>query len=167
VTYWVVVVPAQAYEVERLYRNETVPVPEGPAPDDQVLLVADGEPPVVFGVGRVRGNGAVVAYTRRLLDDPQPAGGLALDGPVTQIDEDAFQSVVGRLGPVPDRRAWLVSVDLPIEAESAAEAVREFWTYVSRLGPRELPAFVSPADDELAMQAYVHGEPAELDPEED
>ena len=35
------------------------------------------------------------------------------------------------------------------------------------LGPRELPTFVSPAGDELAMQAFVLGEEANLDPEED
>ncbi len=67
-------------------------------------------------------------------------------------------------------RSWLVSVDLPIEAESPAEAVAQFWTYLQQLGPAELPAFVSPADDELAMAAYVLGENAEevnLDPEEE
>src|SRR6266545_316960 len=65
------------------------------------------------------------------------------------------------------RRSWLVGVELPIEAGSPAEAVRQFWSYVTQLGPRELPAFVSPADDELAMQAYVLGEEANLDPEEE
>jgi hypothetical protein len=62
---------------------------------------------------------------------------------------------------------WLVSVSLPIEAPSESEAVAEFWRYVTELGPAELPAFVSPAGDELAMQAYVADEPAPLDPEED
>ena len=65
------------------------------------------------------------------------------------------------------RADWLVSVSIPVEAHSPAEAVREFWTYVAELGPRELPAFVSPAGDELAMQAYVLGVEAKLDPEED
>jgi hypothetical protein len=53
----------------------------------------------------------------------------------------------------------MVSVHLPIEASSPAEAVREFWTYVMRLGPRELPAYVHPAGDELAMREYVDGKP--------
>jgi hypothetical protein len=66
-----------------------------------------------------------------------------------------------------DKADWLVSVALPIEAASPAEAVRAFWSYVDELGPRELPAFVSPARDELAMRAFVLGEPANLDPEED
>jgi hypothetical protein len=69
--------------------------------------------------------------------------------------------------PLALRRTWLVSVDLPIEADTPAEAVASFWRYVSELGPDELPAFVSPLDDELAMRAFVAGEPANLDPEED
>jgi hypothetical protein len=36
-----------------------------------------------------------------------------------------------------------------------------------RLGPRELPAYVSPTGNELAMQAYLLGAEANLDPEED
>ena len=64
-------------------------------------------------------------------------------------------------------RTWLVSLDLPIEAPTPAEAVQQFWTYVRELGPGELPTFVSPADDELAMQALINGEPVNLDPEED
>jgi hypothetical protein len=62
---------------------------------------------------------------------------------------------------------WLISLDLPIEADSPAEAVARFWSYVKQLGPTELPVFVSPAGDELAMQAYLMGEQTNLDPEED
>jgi hypothetical protein len=69
--------------------------------------------------------------------------------------------------PAPARRTWLVSVDLPIEAETADEAVRQFWSYIHDLGPGELPAFVSPSDDELAIQAFVGGEEVNQDPEED
>jgi hypothetical protein len=64
-------------------------------------------------------------------------------------------------------KRWMVTVALPIEAASEAEAVAEFWRYVAELGAEELPAFVSPAGDELAMQAYVADEPAPLDPEDD
>ncbi|GIG58331.1 hypothetical protein Lfu02_27030 [Longispora fulva] len=64
-------------------------------------------------------------------------------------------------------RSWLVSVDLPIEAESPAAAVEQFWAYLRELGPSELPVFVSPADDELAMAAYVSGVEVNLDPEEE
>jgi hypothetical protein len=62
---------------------------------------------------------------------------------------------------------WLLSLDLPIEADSPAEAVAQFWSYVNQLGPTELPVFVSPAGDELAMQAYLMGERTDLDPEVD
>lgn len=68
---------------------------------------------------------------------------------------------------VEKQQTWLVSVDLPVEAGTAAEAVVEFWRYLQRLGPDELPTFVSPLGDEYAMQAYVGGEPHDLDPEED
>jgi hypothetical protein len=62
---------------------------------------------------------------------------------------------------------WQVSVALPIEAPDRAEAVRQFWAYVASLGPEGLPAYVWPAGDELAMQAYVLDRPVNLDPEED
>jgi hypothetical protein len=65
------------------------------------------------------------------------------------------------------RRTWLVSVHLPIEADSPAGAVAEFWNYLRELGPDQLPAFVAPLGDELAMRAYLGGEPHELDPEPD
>ncbi len=68
---------------------------------------------------------------------------------------------------MPVRPSWLVSLDLPIEAASPAEAVAQFWAYVAELGPGQLPAFVSPTGDELAMQAYLLDEPVNLDPEED
>lgn len=64
-------------------------------------------------------------------------------------------------------KQWLVSVALPIEAESADQAVRDFWRYVAELGPSELPAYVWPAENELAMLAYIDDRPAPLDPEED
>lgn len=66
-----------------------------------------------------------------------------------------------------DARAWLVGLYLPIEAATPAEAVRAYWGYVEQLGPGQLPVFVSPAGDELSMQAYLLGEPTNLDPEED
>jgi hypothetical protein len=65
------------------------------------------------------------------------------------------------------KKSWLVTVALPIEASSPAEAVGEYWRYVRELGPGELPAYVSPMGDELDMIPYVGGEPTNLDPEED
>ena len=35
------------------------------------------------------------------------------------------------------------------------------------LGPKELPAFVTPSGNELAMQAFVLGVESNQDPEED
>jgi hypothetical protein len=66
--------------------------------------------------------------------------------------------------PLPE---WMVSVALPVEAADRAGAVREFWALVQRLGPDELPAFVWPVGDELALQAYLMDDPVNLDPEED
>jgi hypothetical protein len=83
----------------------------------------------------------------------------------------ALAELVGLAGPATRHShlppEWMVSVALPIEAESRADAVRAFWAYVQTLGPAELPAFVWPRGDELALQAYVLDEPVNLDPEED
>lgn len=115
----------------------------------------------------------VVAYTRRCFDQPVPADQLAAGdqlaqgGPLIRVAEDVFGRLAARLGEPAERSTWLVSLDLPIEAETPAEAVRQFWSYVQELGPRELPTFVSPYGDELAMQAFVLGEETNQDPEED
>ena len=69
--------------------------------------------------------------------------------------------------PGPGTPTWLVSLALPIEAATPADAVRQFWTHVAELGPKELPAYVWPSGDELAMQAFVLGEEANQDPEEE
>jgi hypothetical protein len=201
---WAVLIPAERFEAERLFHNETLELPETlgteegtqpadepladsrpggpasaprPAPGDEVLVVAHRPEPAVVAMGRISGHPdaapatgqavLAVTYTRRFFDDPQPAGGLALDAPVSPVDPARFRALADRVAPAADQRTWLVSVDLPIEADSPAEAVRRFWSYVRDLGPRELPAFVSPTGDELAMQAYVLGEQAHLDPEED
>jgi hypothetical protein len=174
--HWAVIIPDDRWATERLFSHDTLAVPDlavpgrtgGTAQDgDDVLLLAGADRPSVVALGRVDGPG-VVAYTRRSFDRPTPADRLILDGPATPIDEDAFVSHATRLAEASvDRRTWLVSLDLPIEAETPAEAVRQFWSYVQELGPRELPTFVSPSDDELAMQAFVLGEEANQDPEED
>ncbi|NUO57186.1 MAG: hypothetical protein HOV71_03340 [Hamadaea sp.] len=65
------------------------------------------------------------------------------------------------------KKSWLVNVALPIEADSPAEAVGEYWRYVAELGSAELPAYVSPVGDELSMIPFVGGEVTNLDPEED
>ncbi|HLU45145.1 MAG TPA: hypothetical protein VKZ67_09035 [Natronosporangium sp.] len=65
------------------------------------------------------------------------------------------------------QQTWLVSVDLPIEAASPAEAVAQFWSYLQELGPSQLPTFVAPTENELALQAYLGDQPHEMDPEEE
>lgn len=193
---WAVLLPADRHEAERLFHHELFELSgldggEQPRPGDRVLVVAPGSPPAVVALGRVEPaatgevdpyaepgidpddpQGAaptplVVAYTRRAFDDPLPVERLALDRAVTRLDPAAYADLAARLGPPPVRRPWLVSVSLPIEASSPPEAVRLFWSYVRELGPRELPTYVSPAGNELAMQAFVLGAEANQDPEED
>ena len=158
--HWAVMVPAERYEQKRA-GDPTWDGPPGAAAGDRVALVAATEPPVVFGFGIVDRDGHV-RYTRRLLDRPLPAAGVVA-GPLTA---EAFGALERRAGPGGER-AWLVGVDLPIEADSPAEAVRRYWSYLRELGPAQLPTFVAPMGDELAMRAYLLDGPAALDPEED
>jgi hypothetical protein len=178
---WAVIIPADRWATERLFHHDTLTVAglAGVKPEagDEVLLVAGEEAPRVVGLGVVDGTPArrgahgvpelVVAYTRRSFDEPVPADELKLAEPVAEVDEELFRRLAARVSGNADRRTWLVSLDLPIEAVTPAEAVRQFWSYVLELGPAELPTFVSPSGDELAMQAFVLGEEANLDPEED
>ena len=137
------------------------------AAGDEALLIAATAEPVVFGLARSDADGTL-HYTVNLLDAPIPAGNLASTTPgMRRLDEAAFGAISEQLNPrpAPERRTWLVSVDLPIEASSPGEAVRAFWSYVRELGPAELPAFVWPSGDELSMQAFVLGAEANQDPE--
>ncbi|GAA2699208.1 hypothetical protein ACFY2R_14810 [Micromonospora olivasterospora] len=191
---WAVLLPPGRYDAERLVHHDTLELTgleppigaavAGPRPGDRVAVLVE-EPLRLVALGRVARPTAerredpddpqsdpapgalVVTYIRRAFDDPVPAEGLALQGPVSALPADAYGELAERLGPPPERRSWLVSVDIPVEAATRAEAVRLFWSYVRDLGPRELPAFVWPAGDELAMQAYVLGAEANQDPEEE
>jgi hypothetical protein len=195
--HWAVIISADRYATERLFHHDTLAVPgfaeepagssggvpgDTPSVDDEVLIVVGGkaagdEKPVVVALGRFHalpdgpggsgGDALVVAYTRRSFDQPMPADQLSLDGLLSPVAPEVFARLAARFAEPAERRTWLVSLDLPIEAESPAEAVRQFWSYVQELGPRELPTFVSPYGDELAMQAFVLGEEANQDPEED
>lgn len=189
--HWAVVVPAERYAAERLFLHETLELTgvDGPLPaaGDGVALVAGTAEPVVFALGRVLAWPAdespddpgsdetlaalAIEYTHRLFDSPLPASDLGVAAGVAPIDAGQFAALVDKAGPEQRvdvaKREWLVGLYLPIEAASPAEAVRAFWTYTLQLGPRELPAFVSPLGDELSMQAYVLGELANLDPEEE
>ncbi|HEV8571409.1 MAG TPA: hypothetical protein VGQ92_30650 [Actinoplanes sp.] len=146
------------------------PVSGSPVSGDDVLLIAGGDLPRAVALGSVKevhDGELLVSYRRRAFDAPVPADELKLEADVTAVDAEAFQRLAARLGGDRDRLTWLVSLDLPIEATSPAEAVRQFWSYVLELGPAELPTFVSPSGNELAMQAFVLGEEVNLDPEED
>jgi hypothetical protein len=189
--HWVVVVPAERYEAERMFLHESLELTgldslDGPLPaaGDEVALVAAGPEPVVFALGRVLAGADAadevpddpagsagardvvdIEYTRRLFDAPLPAPGLPSTGPVAS---EVFAGLVAKADARGEVKSeWLVGLYLPIEAASPAEAVRAFWTFVQQLGPRELPAFVSPLGDELSMQSYVLGDLANQDPEED
>jgi hypothetical protein len=171
--HWALVVAGESLAAPRLFHHDTLELAglngqARPVEGDDVLVLAEKPEPAVVAVGRViRADPLTLAYTRQCFDDPQPAGHLALAGALTALEPAAFRALADRVAPTPEVRTWLVSVDLPIEAGTPAEAVRRFWSYVMELGPRELPAFVAPSDDELAMQAFVLGEPTNLDPEED
>ncbi|GIF70668.1 hypothetical protein Asi02nite_01860 [Asanoa siamensis] len=186
---WAVVIPEARLAAERLFHHETLELSDGgetagPAEGDQVLVVAEEPAPHIVALGRITAAAGradddpdnadvaargpvVVTYTRRFFDEPTRADELTLAGPLTPLDEVTFATLSTRVAPAVDNRTWLVSLDLPIEAPNAAEAVRLFWSYVMELGPRELPTYVAPSDDELAMQAFVLGEEANQDPEED
>lgn len=162
---WSVVIPSEQWATERLFQQDVVVVQGGPAgvsPGDEVLLVADDH---VVGLARVEKTGGylALAYLRRAFDEPVAAAGL-VDGPLADAD---FQRFADRLGQAPPKRNWLVSVAMPIEAPNPAEAVRQFWSHINELGPRELPTYVWPSGDELAMQAFVLGVEANQDPEEE
>lgn len=173
--HWVATVDADQFAIERLYAHEALVVSATgvhPAAGDPALLVVAG---TLFGLGQVvswqaTDESATVRYTHRLLDQPRPVP-LAAPTGLTAIPADVY---AGAAALVPadrradaERAAWFVSVTMPIEAATRAEAVREFWTYIDKLGPRELPAYVWPRGDELAMQPFVLGARTNEDPEED
>lgn len=171
---WAVIIPAERWATERLFHHDTVTVSGGAGPigpDDEVLLVAGGD--VVALTQAVPGDGddLVLAYVRRAFDEPVTAAELRLDDDVriAPVDPELFRRLAAAIGGavVGDKKAWFVSVALPIEAATPAEAVRQFWSHVLELGPAELPTYVWPSGDELAMQAFVLGAEANQDPEEE
>jgi hypothetical protein len=167
--HWVAVVGPERFATERAYARDTLDLAVGRADEgDPVALVAATDPPVLFGIGVARPDG--VRYTHRLFD-ASPALDRSFAPGLTEIPADDFRALTAGVGGDrrvdADRSEWFVMIALPIEAGSRAEAVREFWTYVDKLGPAELPAFVWPRGQELAMQAFLLGHRVNLDPEED
>ncbi len=171
---WAVIIPADQWATERLFHNESITIVGAAAtvsPDDEVLLVADGHVVALTRAVKTDGDDLVLAYLRRAFDAPVPAAELPVgDGPgIVELEPEPFRRLAATLrgggpGALP---SWLVSVALPIEAATPAEAVRQFWSHVRELGPVELPTYVWPYGDELAMQAFVLGEEANQDPEEE
>jgi len=170
---WAVIIPAEQWATERLFHNESVTVAGAAgsvAPDDEVLLVALDHVVALARATKAEGDDLVLTYVRRAFDEPVPAAGLSAPvGRPVEVEPQVFRRLAAALGaePGPGTPTWLVSLALPIEAATPADAVRQFWTHVVELGPRELPAYVWPSGDELAMQAFVLGEEANQDPEED
>jgi hypothetical protein len=161
---FVVIIPEGQWATERLFQHDAVTVASsvGPAVGDEVLLVAEDQVVALTRVEKADGGELALWYLRRAFDEAIP-----FEGPAGAIDEETFQRYARRLGPAADKKPWLVSVAMPIEAVNPAEAVRQFWSHVLELGPAELPTYVWPSGDELAMQAFVLGAEANQDPEEE
>jgi hypothetical protein len=169
---WAVIIPADRWATERLFHHSTVTVPTGAASssaaaDDEVLLVADGNVVALTQVAKADGDELVLTYVRRAFDEPVPADGISLAEGVGAVDPEVFRRLAAALVRRREKQTWLVSVALPIEATAPAEAVRQFWSHLVELGPAELPTYVWPSGDELAMQAFVLGVEANQDPEEE
>jgi hypothetical protein len=191
-TCWVIAIPGERYAVERLFLRNTLDLGDVPAPrprvGDPVVLVALAGAPLIFALGRVAGASNTVnhgqaspsagsaaleiAYTNRLFDKPIPADGLlSIQRPgIYLLDGERFTTTIAMLEVTAESpgqlNEWQVELCLPIEAASPADAVRSFWTYINELGPSELPVFVAPIGDELALTPYVHSDPAIFDPDE-
>lgn len=168
--YWLLALDDDEYTEQQAYEVEAVEparaLPEGAADGDEVALAG---PEGVFALGEI--DGPAVAYRRRLVE-PAPAAE-STDAPGTgpaegwtELKPDAWEALVRTL-PSPDRRSdWIVTLSLPIEAVDKAEAVRQFWSYIRSLGPKELPTFVSPYGRELEGTSFLLGVEHEQDPEE-
>jgi hypothetical protein len=178
--YWVGVVPGPVSpgDLPAQVKFEDVRLTRAVRPADPVALVALTPTPGLVGVGEIGGLFAYgpagaqpasvwVRVTRRVdppVEVPAPPNepGLYAISPAGFVD--ITRTAQGARSLLPPE--WMVSVSLPIEAETRADAVRAFWAYVQSLGPTELPAFVWPRGNELALQAYVLGDPVNLDPED-
>lgn len=155
----------QAYEIEAI--EPAAALPAGAGDGDEVALAgAEG----VFALGTVADK--AVAYRRRLEEPVKTAATIRSDANAeegegwTALDPEAWEELIGTL-PTPERRSdWLVTLSMPIEAVDKAEAVRQFWSYIKALGPKELPTFVSPYGRELEGTSFLLGVEHEQDPEE-
>jgi len=118
----------------------------------------------VFALGEV--DGPAVAYRRRLEEPAKTVESAESEEGWTELNPDAWEDLVRTL-PTPELRSdWLVTLSMPIEAVDKAEAVRQFWSYIRSLGPKELPTFVAPYGRELEGTSFLLGVEHEQDPEE-
>ncbi|MCI0688839.1 MAG: hypothetical protein L0Y54_16635, partial [Sporichthyaceae bacterium] len=84
--YWAAVVSDEQFAMERLYARDVIafdPGEGGPATiGDLVVLIAAGDPPLLFGIGPVTGasesGDVLVEYRARMLDDPPLAAADAM-----------------------------------------------------------------------------------------
>ncbi|THV24282.1 hypothetical protein [Glycomyces paridis] len=169
--YWLLVLDDDEYSEQQAYEVAAVTPsaapPEGAGDGDEVALAG---PEGVFALGAVE-RGAV-AYRRRLEEPAKTVAAPGADGgedPAAgwaALNPDSWEDLVRSL-PVPERRSdWLVTLSMPIEAVDKAEAVRQFWSYIRSLGPKELPTFVSPYGREIEGTSFLLGVEHEQDPEE-
>src|SRR5262249_47516780 len=137
-------------------RFEEVRLTRAIRPADHVALVTLAPTPSLVGVGEVGGffgygpaggqpASGWVRVTGRVdppveVSPPENEPGLYAISPARFVDITG--TTEGGLSQLPPE--WMVSVSLPIEAETRADAVRAFWAYVQSLGPAHLPAFVWP-----------------------
>ncbi|MQM25069.1 hypothetical protein [Glycomyces albidus] len=163
--YWLLVLNEDEYAEQQAYEVEAVEpsgaVPEGAGDGDEVALAG---PEGVFALGEF--DGSAIAYRRRLEEPEKTAESAAAGEGWTSLTPDAWEDLVRAL-PTPERRRdWLVTLSMPIEAVDKAEAVRQFWSYIRSLGPKELPTFVAPYGREIEGTAFLLGAEHEQDPEE-
>src|SRR5690606_36901093 len=91
--HWLAAVSQQTYVEQRLYAHDELDLAldgdslsaEAPsvearlASGDWVALVAVGDTPLLFGLGRALGDTGTIRYTHRLLDEPAPLDALPPD----------------------------------------------------------------------------------------
>lgn len=170
--YWLLALNEDEYTEQQAYEVEAVEPAAGPggaADGDEVALAG---PEGVFALGEVKG--AAIVYRRRLeepaetVETEQVYGSAEAEAAEgwTELNPEVWEDLVRAL-PTPERRSdWLVTLSMPIEAVDKAEAVRQFWSYIRSLGPKELPTFVSPYGRELEGTSFLLGVEHEQDPEE-
>ena len=164
-SFWLLGLSSEEFTDQQAFAYDSVALPGGvaaPPQDGDVVAVAG--PAGVFAVADVKGGVAVYRSRADEVVSGEVESGLRqISGERMASFTEPFADASGETG---NRQDWLVTLSLPVEAASKAEAVRQFWSYVRSLGPAELPTFVAPYGKELDGQAYLLGVEHEQDPEE-